>query len=146
MIGALVDGVDLVRGIFPAFAMEDMPEFDKSVVIYVGDDAVCHVGMTVQTIEVGGLLVRIGAIGYVATAIPWRNRGLMTAAVGIALQKATDEGCRYALLSTSHVGLYEPLGFRRASNLDQESMVCDLTEKHPWPEESRVVLVNGGKW
>ena len=145
MIGALVDGVDLVRGIFPAFAMEDMPEFDKSVVIYVGDDAVCHVGMTVQTIELTDAGVKIASIGYVATAVPWRSRGLMRAAMEIAMHKARDEGCVFALLSTSHVGLYEPLGFKHAPNLDAESMVCELTNRK-WPDRAVVRLVDGGKW
>lgn len=140
-----MNGVDLVHSIFPGWACETMPEFDESVVIYVGDDAVCHVGMTVQTLQVGGELFLIAAIGYVTTAIPWRGRGLMTMAMEIAMDRARDKGCVWALLSTGHHGLYEPLGFKRASNLDAESMVCELTDRF-WPEEALVVLISPGAW
>jgi GNAT superfamily N-acetyltransferase len=68
------------------------------------------------------ITVRLGddaGVQYVATARPYRRRGLAAWVVGAALARARDEGLRTATLQASPdgFGIYERLGFRTVATL-----------------------------
>lgn len=138
-----MSGVDLAKSIFPEWAIATMPDFDESVEVNIGNRTVCHVGMMRREIFVNGEPCPIAAIGYVATDLEWRRRGLMKKAMRLAEWHARELQCHWAILNAGNHELYKPLGFYPVSNLAAGWMVCNLVGL-PWDIEAVVDL--GGTW
>jgi predicted acetyltransferase len=63
---------------------------DWAVMLWEDDDMVSNVHIIERTVLVGGLPVRVGGIGNVATKIEWRKRGYATRALQVAVDFLRD--------------------------------------------------------
>jgi len=95
---------DLLQRVFrddPFFSMA-YSEMDWNVLVYAGDVLASNVLILERTITAGGIPVRVGGIGGVATLPEYRGRGLATQAMSAAVEFMTDKlGLEYGLLITS---------------------------------------------
>ena len=143
LVGELEGGESTVD---PRFAGYLWAKADWQVVLRVGGEIVSGAKIVDRVIGVGGLEVRVGGIGDVATARTWRRQGLATAAmrrVGDFL--CNDLGADFGLLfcDTHLLPFYGRLGWQR---VDGPTMIEVPWGRVPFPEETMVLPCRGVLW
>jgi predicted acetyltransferase len=63
---------------------------DWAVMLWEDDDMVSNVHIIERTVLVGGLPIRVGGIGNVATKVEWRKRGYATQALQVSVDFLRD--------------------------------------------------------
>lgn len=83
--------------------------------LYIEKDGVVvsHVGMVVREFQHPHFRLRVGLIGSVATAHPFRGLGMASTLLRHAITELKRKGSVVALLWSDHSDFYLPLGFHR---------------------------------
>jgi aminoglycoside 2'-N-acetyltransferase I len=108
---------DLMERVFgdDPFSHMSYAKTDWNVLVFLGDVLASNVDIVERTVTVGGLPLRLGGIGGVATLPEYRGRGLASRAMSAAVKSMKDElGFEYGLLITGsrRQTFYEGMGWQ----------------------------------
>ena len=88
---------------------------DWAVMVWEDEEMVSNVHIIVRTASVGGLPVKLGGIGNIATKVEWRKRGYASSALEVAQNYLRDPlGVDFGLMIATDrmVSIYEKKGWR----------------------------------
>lgn len=102
-----------VRDEYPA-VFGDYPGGHSLFVKNAQGEVVAHVAYLTRVFTHSLYQFKIGLIGSVATAEPYRGHGIASALLREALMQLKSAGCLFAVLWAENPEFYRPLGFERA--------------------------------